>query len=523
MLKITQIRAEIDDDIKSVEKRVKKELEGFETVSLVPVKKALDARRKNDIHYVWAFEAELKNEDKFPFFRKKNISKITPNMYAFPNPSYTEKPIVVAGAGPAGLFAALMLARAGCRVILLERGKAVEERQKDVESFAVGGVLDPESNVQFGEGGAGTFSDGKLTTGIKDPRIKTVLEEFVRFGAPEEIMYLSKPHIGTDKLRGVVKGIREEIIRLGGEVRFETKLSGIISENGSLHGIETNGKNGNEAILTERLILACGHSARDTFEMLKKSGIQMEQKPFSVGARMEHPQELIGRSQYGEMFNRLPAADYKLAVHLSSGRGVYTFCMCPGGEVIASASEKNTVVTNGMSYYARNGKNANAALLVSVNPNDFGSNDVLAGIEFQRKIEKLAFAAGGGDYKAPCQRVEEFLKGTPSSGAGAVIPTYRPGVKWTDISGIFPDFVTESMREGILLMDKKLSGFAHPDAVLTAPETRSSSPVRLVRDKETFQLNIKGIFSAGEGGGHAGGITSAAVDGIKAAEKACTL
>ncbi len=520
MLKLTGFRSEIGEDLKSVTERAAASLP-CPVQSIIPVKKALDARKKNDIHYVWAFEIEAgaRAEERFPYGRYKNITRVIPET---PEPinADTSEPVLVVGAGPAGLFAALTLVRLGCPVILCERGRRVEERVRDVELFASGGDLCESSNVQFGEGGAGTFSDGKLATGIKDRRIRGVLADFVRFGAPEDIMYLAKPHIGTDLLRGVVKGIREEIVRLGGDVRFRSQLTDIIIKNGAVAGAEITGSNGASYTLpVKKILLAAGHSARDTFAMLKARGVHMVPKPFSLGARIEHPQELIGRAQYGEMYKILPAADYKLAVHLKNGRGVYTFCMCPGGSVIASASEHGAVVTNGMSLHARDGINANAALLVSVSPEDFPSGDPLAGVELQRSIERLAYEISGG-YAAPCQTVGDFLKNRPSVKGGSVIPTYRPGVVWSDISRVLPDYVTSSMREGILLMDKKLPGFAFPDAVLTAPETRSSSPVRLVRDKESMQLNIRGLFSAGEGGGHAGGITSSAVDGIKAAEKA---
>ncbi len=517
MLKVTNIRTEITEPEEAAYKRAQDVFAPYGILELHPIKKALDARRKSDIHYVWAFECRAEHEPEIP--TRKNVTHTEDYTYVPPVCTNRKTPLVIVGAGPAGLFAALTAVRAGCPVILLERGKRVEERINDVDRFTHGGALDPESNVQFGEGGAGTFSDGKLTTGIKDKRVRHILDEFVRFGAPEEIKWLAKPHIGTDILRGVVENMRAEIIRMGGDVRFCSKLIDIVIKDGAVVGAVVDTAEGDYIIETDRIILAAGHSARDTFAMLKRRGVQMEPKPFSVGARIEHPQSLIGKAQYGDNYTLLPAADYKLAVHLPNGRGVYTFCMCPGGSVIASASELNSVVTNGMSCHARDGENANAALLVSVSPTDFSSSDPLAGIKLQRMIERRAYDVTGS-YAAPCQTVGDFLKGVPSTKLGAVKPTYMPGVVPSDISRVLPEFVTSSMREGILLMDKRLKGFAMPDAVLTAPETRSSSPVRLVRDKDSMQLNIRGLFSAGEGGGHAGGITSSAADGIKAAEKA---
>ncbi len=435
----------------------------------------------------------------------------------FPKGGELQNPVVVVGAGPAGLMCSLTLAQNGYKVILLERGKCVEERKKDVEAFFEAGFLNPESNVQFGEGGAGTFSDGKLTTGIKDFRIRKVLEEFYKHGAPKEILYYSKPHIGTDNLYIMVSAIREEIKRLGGDVRFSSKLVNIKTSDGAVRGALVQGEDGEYEIKTDNIVLAIGHSARDTFLMLQNRNIAMEQKSFSVGARIEHSQEMINKSQYGRQHKRLPAADYKMAVHLDSGRGVYTFCMCPGGSVVASASEDGGVVTNGMSCFARDGKNANSALLVNVTPDDFKTSDPLAGMYFQREIEQRAFELCGGNYDAPCQRVGDFL-GIENDGKNDVEPTYRPDACWTSMDEIFPQFITDSMREAIIKMDNKLHGFASPGAVLTGPETRSSSPVKLIRDKKTMQSNIAGLYPCGEGAGYAGGIMSAAVDGIKIAE-----
>jgi uncharacterized FAD-dependent dehydrogenase len=406
----------------------------------------------------------------------------------------------------------------GLNPIVLERGKSVEERQKDVEAFFSDGRLDPASNVLFGEGGAGTFSDGKLTTGIKDPRIAHVLSTLYRFGAPEEILYEAKPHVGTDRLTKAVRGIRREIIRLGGDVRFETRLTGLVIENGRLAGVTTD----KGEIETGAVFLCLGHSARDSFEMLNSLGVPMARKPFSVGARIEHPQSWLNRAQYGRFATHpaLGQADYKLSARCPDGRGVYTFCMCPGGQVIASASEEGGVVTNGMSVFARDGVNCNSALLTDVRPEDFPeSAGVLAGMEFQRFWERAAYQAGGGAYRAPCQKVGDFLNGVPSKGAGDVIPSYRPGVNWTDLSLCLPGYAVNNLRFGISEFERRIKGFAAPGACITGVETRSSSPVRILRDPVTLQSGVTGVYPVGEGAGYAGGITSAAVDGIRSAEE----
>ncbi len=517
MIRIINIRATLDDDIDSIRKKAFRILGTDKFDNFKIVKKAVDARKKHDVHYIYSIEAEV--EDDAAILKKitdKNVMSVKPYEYSFGETKKLEKRPVIVGFGPAGMFCSLVLAQNGYAPIVIERGKCVEKRAEDIKRLQQQRILDENSNVQFGEGGAGTFSDGKLTTGIKDERIKKVLDEFVRHGAPEEILYLAKPHIGTDNLQKIVARIRNEINSLGGEVRFESCLTNLIIDNGRIKGVEINGE---YIIDTDNVVIAMGHSARDTFRMLKNSGVKMEAKPFSVGVRIEHSQEFISKSQYGDFYKKLPAADYKLAVHLPNGRSAYTFCMCPGGEVIASASEKNTVVTNGMSNFARDGINANSAVLIGVSPDDYESADPLAGIEFQRKIEKKAFGVGGSNYNAPAQLVGDFLEGKRTTTCASVVPTYKPDVTWTQIDDVFPLFVTESLRMGLLEMDKRIRGFAQHDAVMTAPETRSSSPVRLVRDRETFALNIKGLYSAGEGGGHAGGITSAAVDGIKTAEK----
>lgn len=516
MLRISDIKLGIDDTESDLRKKVFKLLGVKNVKSFEISKKSIDARKKTDIHYAYSVDIETDNEE---YYAKKikNAQVIKKKKYEFPKCGKTDKPIVIVGTGPAGLMCGLVLAQNGYKVILLERGKCVEERMKDVEAFWETGFLNPESNVQFGEGGAGTFSDGKLTTGIKDFRIRKVLEEFNKHGAPKEILYYSKPHVGTDNLSKMVSSIRSEIRKLGGEVRFSNKLANIKTKNGEICGAVVESDSGEYEIETNNIVLAIGHSARDTFLMLQNRNIAMEQKSFSVGARIEHSQEMINKSQYGKLYKKLPAADYKMAVHLENGRGVYTFCMCPGGTVVASASEDGGAVTNGMSYFARDGKNANSALLVNVTPNDFKTDDPLAGMYFQREIEQRAYEVGGKNYNAPSQRVGDFL-GIKWNRTSNIEPTYKPNVTWVNLDEVFPKFITDSMREGIIIMDKKLRGFADGGAVITGPETRSSSPVRIIRDKKTMQSNIKGLYPCGEGAGYAGGIMSAAVDGIKIAE-----
>lgn len=510
MIRVSNIKCPVDGDIK----KIVFELTGEKEFKIF--KKSIDARKKHDVHFVYAVDIQSKFEDKL-LKKIKNAVKVQDKPYIFPDCTPPEDPVVIAGSGPAGLMCGLMLARNGFKVIILERGKDVDTRKKDVETFWDGGRFDPESNVQFGEGGAGTFSDGKLNTGIKDVRIRLVLEEFYRHGAPEEILYNAKPHIGTDNLCRVVRSMREEIESLCGEVRFCTKFESFETENGCLTAVNAL-KNGDTkyTIKTKHLVIATGHSARDTFSMLYENGVQMESKSFSIGARIEHLQEHINKTQYGDFYDKLGAADYKLAVHLKNGRGVYTFCMCPGGVVVASASEEGGVVTNGMSFFARDGKNANSAVLVNVSPEDFKDGGVLGGMYLQRDIERRAYQLSGS-YKAPAQRVGEFLGRDTKTESDVPEPTYRPGVVWCELSDIFPDYITESLRDGIIEMDKKLPGFADGNAVLTGPETRSSSPVRIMRDSR-MESNIKGIYPCGEGAGYAGGITSAAVDGIKIAE-----
>ena len=476
-------------------------------------KKSVDARNKNNVHFVYGIDCQT--DVNIP--TDKDIEILQPSEeLRFKIKDDGLRPVVI-GSGPAGMFAGLALAEAGLRPIIIERGACVEQRQKDVRKFWESGVLNPKSNVQFGEGGAGTFSDGKLMSGIKKDKFTyKVLKELHKAGAPDEILYLAKPHIGTDNLRKVVYNIRQKIIKLGGEYRFNSCLEKLIIKDEVLQAAEICHEGEYYTLPVSRLFLAIGHSARDTFEMLVNSGVHLEQKPFSVGVRIEHEQKLINRAQYGKFADNpfLGAADYKMAVHLPNGRSVYTFCMCPGGQVVAAASEIGGVVTNGMSEFARDRQNANAALLVGVDQRDFGSVEPLAGMYFQRRLEQAAFYYGGRNYHAPAQTVGDFLCQRASRQISEVRASYQPAVTPTDLSLILPDEICDSLRTGITTMSKKLHGFDCPSAVLTGVETRSSSPVRIVRD-ETMQSNIKGLFPCGEGAGYAGGITSSAADALK--------
>ncbi len=481
---------------------------------LTLVRRSIDARKKPDIRVIYTVDVAVDGGEKRILkasgCRKASIPELS--FYRAPKCAPREERPVVIGFGPAGMFAALVLALAGQKPLVLERGEDAATRNEKVERFFATGILDPGSNVQFGEGGAGTFSDGKLNTGVNNPRIGWILEQFVKAGAREDILYDAKPHIGTDVLLQVVQNLRHRIISLGGEVRFNAQVTDLELEEGRLTGLRLAD---GEVIPCKQAILAIGHSARDTFQMLHKTGVPMEPKPFAMGVRIEHKQSAIDRSQYGAESAALPAADYKLVEHLDDST-VYTFCMCPGGFVVAAASQEGGVVTNGMSYADRDGENANAALLVTVNPEIFPDKSVLGGMLWQRELEQRAYSLTGS-YRAPAQRVGDFLAGRASTGPGEVEPTYRPGVAWCDLRDVLPKHITSALKEALPRLDGKLKGFAHPDAVLTAPETRSSCPVRILRDSSR-QSQIRGLYPAGEGAGYAGGIMSAAIDGMMSAE-----
>ena len=525
MLKVSQIGLDLDapEDILPELAAQKLRLAPGQIQSWRIAQKSVDARKKSDVHFVYSLYLMLT-----PKAERRVLAN--PRLEKFVRPAAEEKPQtliagrfaeppVVVGAGPAGLFAALILAKAGACPILLERGADVDQRTHLVKEFWQRGKLNPASNVQFGEGGAGAFSDGKLTTGTHDPMNRQVLHELAAAGAPAEILYLAKPHVGTDKLRLAVKNLRRRIIALGGTVLFEHQLTNISIKNGAVAGLSAITPHGEQQFATANIILAPGHSARDTFRMLNAIGVPLEPKPFAIGVRAEHLQSDLNRAQYGDFAGhpKLPPADYKLVTHLDNGRTVYSFCMCPGGQVVAAASEAGGVVTNGMSYHARSGLNANAALLVSVNPNDFASDSPLAGIDFQRRIEKPAYQMAGESYYAPCQMAGDFLMKRTGHGFGHIKPSYAPGVVPADLHALLPDFVAASLAQGIRAFGQRLAVYQDMEAPLTAPETRSSSPVRIPRDATRQSIGLTGLYPCGEGAGYAGGIVSAAADGIRTA------
>lgn len=515
MLRINNIKIRKDiTDYEIFETAIKKHaIKKDDILNWHIVRKSIDARKKDDVHYTYSIDIQVQDENKYK--KLERVKKFEmPNIKIKKN--LTTRPVII-GAGPAGLFSSLILVQNNIKPIIIEQGQPVEKRKESVDNFLKTGKLNTLSNVQFGEGGAGTFSDGKLTTGINSPFCRKVLEEFVYFGAPEQILYLSKPHIGTDNLIHIIKNMREYIISKGGTFLFDTKVIDFEIMNHHIVSLRTIHKQLEETIKADNVILAIGHSSRDTFETLHHKGISMESKNFSVGVRIEHLQKWINQAQYGTITKlNLPPAEYKLSYHSNNGRSCYTFCMCPGGAVMASSSESNSIVTNGMSNFLRDGKNANSAVLVNVTPEDFKSTSPLAGIYFQKDLEEKAFILGGSNYFAPVQRVEDFLKNQKSKQIGQVKPTYQPGFTLSNLNEILPTFVSDTLKQGIQFFDTKLHGFANPDSILTGVETRSSSPVKIPRN-EKLTSNISGIYPCGEGAGYAGGIMSAAVDGIKCA------
>mgnify|MGYP000987383872 FL=1 len=524
MLRLSEIRLPLDHARSALPAAVadRLALPTADIQQLSVFRRSHDARKASAPMFIYSVDVEVPDEaGVLRRFAGDHRLQATPDMryqvVGRAPATLATRPIVV-GFGPAGIFAALVLAQAGFRPIVLERGKAVRERTQDTWGLWRKKVLDPESNVQFGEGGAGTFSDGKLYSQIKDPLHygRKVLVEFVKAGAPEEILYVAKPHIGTFRLVGMVEQMRREIERLGGEVRFQQRVSGLQIERGRVRGVTLSS---GEEVSGEQVILALGHSARDTFEMLHRAGVFMEAKPFSIGFRIEHPQSLIDRARFGPNAGNplLGAADYKLVHHCRNGRSVYSFCMCPGGTVVAATSEANRVVTNGMSQYSRNERNANAGIVVGITPLDYPGGP-LAGIALQRDIETRAFELGGGTYEAPAQLVGDFLAGRPSTRLGSVIPSYQPGVRLTSLASALPDYAIEAIREALPAFERQIRGFAMPDAVLTGVETRTSSPLRITRGADAQSVNVRGLYPAGEGAGYAGGILSAGVDGIRVAE-----
>lgn len=505
-MKIDNIKLKIGEDEKKLYDVASRKLRAPAHIKIL--KKSLDARDKSDIRWVYSIEAD-----------KKPIQEAEKE---YPQVRRQPRRVIVVGSGPAGLFCAIRLIRSGIRPLIVERGGTVEERAAQNDRFFRERILDFDCNVQFGEGGAGTFSDGKLNTQTKDARNRDVLETFVRFGAPAEVAYLNKPHIGSDRLRTVLKNIRKYICGHGGEFAFHTRLEDVVLREGVLRSVMLKNVKTGETYEEEasEVVLAIGHSSRDTFSMLERRGFAMQAREFAVGVRIEHLQEKIGFAQYSVTHKLLPPADYKLVSH-AGGRTAFTFCMCPGGYVMPAASEEGGVVTNGMSDYARDGRNANSALLVQIKRSDFDCGNVLDGVEFQRKIERAAYAAGGYSYAAPVQRLEDFFAGRESRAFGEVLPTYAAGTAMFDLNRLLPPYVSEAMKAGVADMDRRLHGFASPDALLTGAETRFSSPVRILRNEHCESVSAAGVYPCGEGCGYSGGITSSAADGILVAEKIC--
>ena len=524
MIRLTEIKLPLDHPEPAIAASILDRL-GIDAEQLIRYaifRRGVDARRRSSIAFIYTVDVEVVNEAAVlaRVKDKRNITTTPDTEYRFvakAPATLGSRPIVI-GTGPCGLFAGLLLAQMGFRPLILERGKAVRERTKDTFGLWRKSILNPESNVQFGEGGAGTFSDGKLYSQIKDPRFlgRKVLMEFVKAGAPAEILYVSKPHIGTFRLVSMVENMRDSIHSLGGEIRFESKVNDLVVQNGEVHGVTLAD---GETIAARHVVLAVGHSARDTFEVIHARGVHVEPKPFSIGFRIEHPQSLIDKARYGSFAGSasLGAADYKLVHHCGNGRSVYTFCMCPGGTVVAATSETGRVVTNGMSQYSRNERNANAGIVVGITPDDYPGHP-LAGVEFQRRWETSAFEAGGRNYSAPAQLVGDFIAGRASTALGTIQPSYTPGVRMTDLSTTVPEYAATAIREALPAFDKQIRGFAMHDAVLTGVETRTSSPIRITRDENYQSINTRGLYPAGEGAGYAGGILSAAVDGIEVAE-----
>jgi uncharacterized FAD-dependent dehydrogenase len=524
MIRITELRLAIDHAPEALEAAIMRFLKitPKDLISFEVFKRSYDARKNVALAFIYTVDVSVKDEAQVltRFAGNAHVRPSPDTHYHFvaKGPQQLEQRPVVIGFGPCGIFAALLLAQMGFKPIVLERGKAVRERTQDTWGLWRKSTLNPESNVQFGEGGAGTFSDGKLWSQVKDPKFygRKVLHEFVKAGAPKEILYVAKPHIGTFRLVGVVEKMRQEIIALGGEIRFSQKVTGFDIEDQHIRGVRL--ENG-EHIAADQVILALGHSARDTFRALHDAGVYLEAKPFSIGFRIEHPQSMIDKARLGPHAGNplIGAADYKLVHHAKNGRSVYSFCMCPGGTVVAATSEPNRVVTNGMSQYSRNERNANAGIVVGITPEDYPGGP-MAGIEFQRAIESKAFELGGKNYEAPGQLVGDFLAQRSSTEFGSVLPSYKPGVHLTDLASSLPDYAIEAIREAIPAFEKQIPGFSMNDAVLTGVETRTSSPLRITRGSNYQSMNIKGLYPAGEGAGYAGGIMSAGIDGIKVAE-----